>query len=280
MKQEIRYINSRVAVEGKKLRGLAARYNSLSNDLGGFRERLAPGSFKGVLNDPELDCRALINHSPDAVLGRTKSGTLQLRETENGLEFSVDLPDTQAARDLHVSISRGDISQCSFSFRCGDDEFSEETDERGQPYTCRTIHSFRELFDISAVTYPAYEDTAVVARAVVPANVLAECRSRVGRGASTAHRVVSGLPIPTITKGAAIAIGRHMAAVADYGRTLRLEQSLARTAAQEAALAPVAITDADRRAHADRVARIIAADCKAETASEQFQAMEKWRTNS
>src|SRR5713226_411375 len=95
------------------LRGYAARFNRLSEDLGGFHERLAPGVFtRGIAQD----VRALVNHDPTLVLGRTKSGTLKLAQDLVGLRFKVDLPATSYARDLAIVVKRGDVNQCSFSF--------------------------------------------------------------------------------------------------------------------------------------------------------------------
>jgi Escherichia/Staphylococcus phage prohead protease len=181
MNIEKRSIHNRVEVRtnldgvaGKWLVGLAARYGSLSNDLGGFKERIAPGAFASVVGD---DCRCLLNHDPNVVLGRTKSGTLRLADTAHGLSYACLLPDTQAARDLHTSVARGDIDQNSFSFGVADEKWDEATDENGNRFVRRTIRAFSRLFDVSPVTYPAYEDTHVDARALVPEVVLVEARS-------------------------------------------------------------------------------------------------------
>ena len=85
------------------------------------------------------------------MLGRTKNGTLQIREDEQGLFYEVTPPDAQWARDLVESIKRGDVDQSSFAFTVD----VEQWDESGNPVV-RTIVKVRELFDVSPVTYPAY----------------------------------------------------------------------------------------------------------------------------
>lgn len=138
--------------------GYAAVFGQVSEALGGFREVIEPGAFsEAILND---DVRALFNHDPNVVLGRTPK-TLRLREDENGLYYEIDPPDTQAARDLLVSLRRGDISQSSFGFTVT----SQQWDGSNQDYVVRRIKSVR-LFDVSPVTFPAYPTTSAEARAM------------------------------------------------------------------------------------------------------------------
>src|SRR5690348_17208033 len=109
--------------------GYAALFNSESKDLGGFRERIAPGAFTRTLKEGG-DVKALVNHDPNQVLGRTKNGTLKLEQDDRGLKFRVKLnPQSQAHRDLHASIARGDLDECSFAFTCpdGGDQITEAT---------------------------------------------------------------------------------------------------------------------------------------------------------
>lgn len=141
------------------IEGYAAVFNSQSQDLGGFREVIAPGAFAGDLKT-NPDVRALFNHDESLILGRTKSGTLTLSEDETGLFWSCVLPDTAAARDLAVSVERGDVDQCSFGFICLDDTW-----ELNEGTPLRTVKA-AALFDVSAVTYPAYEATSVGMRSV------------------------------------------------------------------------------------------------------------------
>jgi uncharacterized protein len=143
--------------DGKRIAGHAAVFNSLSEEIWGFREKIAPGAFKEALG--KSDIRALLNHDPNYVLGRTKNGSLRAWEDETGLAVEIDPPSTRWADDLLVSIGRGDISQMSFAFRVGEDEW-----ETVDGVDHRTILSFDEIFDVSPVTYPAYPETDVSLR--------------------------------------------------------------------------------------------------------------------
>jgi uncharacterized protein len=141
------------------IEGYAALFNSDSQDLGGFVERIAPGAFKDAIG--KSDIRALFNHDANFVLGRVKSGTLEVEEDKRGLKIRNTPPDTQWARDLVTSMKRGDVDQMSFAFRVGDDEW-----EKRDGVIYRTIKQVSELLDVSPVTYPAYTDTTVAARSL------------------------------------------------------------------------------------------------------------------
>jgi HK97 family phage prohead protease len=145
------------------IRGVAAVFNSISEDLGGFREQIAPGAFRSAIIEG-CDVRALFNHDPSMILGRTKSKTLRLFETDQGLEFECDLPDTSYARDLMACMRRGDINQCSFGFQVDDGGDTWQKDAAGQ--WMRTLHVVSRLYDVSAVVYPAYPDTACAVRSL------------------------------------------------------------------------------------------------------------------
>jgi uncharacterized protein len=134
--------------------GMPALFNNLSEDLGGFREKIAPGAFTNCLKN--CDVRALWNHDSNHVLGRTTSGTLRLKETDAGLQMECDMPDTTMARDLGVSMQRGDVNQMSFGFTVKNDSWDEVNGE-----IVRTLLEINELFDVSVVTFPAYSDTTV-----------------------------------------------------------------------------------------------------------------------
>jgi HK97 family phage prohead protease len=137
---------------GNLVSGYAALYDSLSEDLGGFVEVIKPGAFAGVLHD---DVRALINHE-GIPLARTKSGTLRLRDDGRGLLMEFQFSEATFAQDLRIAMSRGDITQCSFSFDVGDDRVGYRNG-----VLLREILSFKRLYDVSIVTYPAYPETTV-----------------------------------------------------------------------------------------------------------------------
>lgn len=142
-----------------KIAGHAAKFDSLSEDLGGFRERIAPGAFAKSIQSGDI--RALWNHDANIVLGRNKSGTLRLSEDSAGLAFEVDAPDTQLVRDMVMApIARGDVNQCSFGFYTIADKWAKLDGD-----WVRTLLEC-ELFDVSPVTYPAYPSTDVAVRSL------------------------------------------------------------------------------------------------------------------
>jgi HK97 family phage prohead protease len=151
--------------KGKTLYGYASVFDILSENLGGFKEKVAKGTFNRAVK--EDDVRALFNHDPNFVLGRNQSGTLRLWEDIHGLRFENDMPDTQAARDLAESIRRGDVNQMSFAFRTLKDEWNylEDPAEIVAMGTnlIRTLMEVK-LFDVSVVTYPAYPQTTADVR--------------------------------------------------------------------------------------------------------------------
>lgn len=148
--------------EGPRIVGYAAKFNTRSNNLGGFVEVIAPGAFDDVLDD---DVRALFNHDRNFVLGRTKAGTLTLTVDEIGLRYEITPPDTQTVRDMVIEpMDRGDVSQSSFAFRLPSDGYRWDEDDDG--VYVRTITRVSKLLDVSPVTYPAYNDTEASTRAL------------------------------------------------------------------------------------------------------------------
>ena len=135
------------------IEGYAAKYETETN-IGPFMESISRGAFDNVL---ENDVRALINHDPSLVLGRTSAGTLELTSDDVGLKYRVKLGNQQYATDLYESIQRGDISQSSFAFTIKDQTWSEDR-------SSRKVNEVAQLLDVSPVTYPAYKEATVVAR--------------------------------------------------------------------------------------------------------------------
>jgi hypothetical protein len=132
--------------------GYGAVFNSMSNDLGGFREFIAPNAFEGRLED---DVRFLVNHDANLVLARTTNGTLRLSVDEKGLRYEADMPNTSTARDLMELLKNGTISQSSFAFTVEEDSW-----EVKDGMNIRTIDKVSQLYDVSSVTYPAYNSAS------------------------------------------------------------------------------------------------------------------------
>lgn len=134
-----------------ELRGYVARFDSDSVDLGGYTERIRAGAFRESLETN--DVVALLNHEHSVVLGRLSAGTLRLSEDDQGLAFSLDLPDTQAGRDLRTLVARKDLRGCSFGF-----EIEKESWEGAD----RCYLDKVKLHEVSlGVTFPAYPETSM-----------------------------------------------------------------------------------------------------------------------
>lgn len=138
--------------------GYAAKYNTLSRNLGGFVETIKPGAFDKSVADG-LDVMARYNH--EALLGKTSSGTVRLALDEVGLRYEVDLPDTSTGRDVAVLAGRGDLTQSSFAFYTHQDSWSQT--EQGFPL--RSLEAV-QLVDVAPVDTPAYLDTSTGLRSL------------------------------------------------------------------------------------------------------------------
>lgn len=151
----------------KHITGYAAVFNTRAEISPGYLEQISPGAFSEAIERD--DVRALLNHDPNIVLGRKKAGTLKLHEDARGLFYEISPPDTTAAVDLMKLILRGDVTGSSFSFTVLD-----QKKEQVNGALLRTVKKAR-LFDISIVTYPAYEQAGVVsARYVMPSSSTTE----------------------------------------------------------------------------------------------------------
>lgn len=146
--------------EGKPAvgRGYAAKFNALSEDFGGFKERIAQGFFDEILGD---DVRALFNHDPNLILGRSTNKTLRMGVDSTGLWYEWDDPATSYSSDLMKSLERGDVDQSSFAFSIKEDRW-----DKMDGLWVRTLLKGSRLYDVSPVTYPAYPDTEASTRSL------------------------------------------------------------------------------------------------------------------
>lgn len=144
-----------------KLVGYAARFMSLSEDLGGFRERILPGTFKRTLANG-FDFVALDSHNWEKPISRYSAGTLKLYEDSHGLRFESDVPDTTVGRDLLANIDNRNIRGMSFGFNIVNSTVVEEQD--------LIIQELRDvdLYEVSFCVYPAYSATSVSRRHIEP----------------------------------------------------------------------------------------------------------------
>lgn len=156
--------------ESAKVRGYASVFGKRSSNLGWgsfeLYEIIERGAFDDALGD---DVRALFNHDSNLILARSKGGdgTLAIGTDDVGLWYEFEAPDTNAGRDLMVSIKRGDVDQSSFAFSLmKEGEVWEETRDGEKTVAVRTIRKVHRLYDVSPVTYPAYPDATVALRSL------------------------------------------------------------------------------------------------------------------
>jgi HK97 family phage prohead protease len=179
-KQEIRSYTSiapslevRAGSNGKTVKGTAIVYNSLSPDNNmGFKEKIDPNAFVDSLKT-NSDLRLLLNHDTTKVLGRTSSGTLQIKNTPKGLTFSCELGQSSQAIDTIDMLERGDVTGCSFGLFITDETW--EKDEDGT--IVRTITK-GQVFELSVCSFPYYPQTDASVRSI-PDSCPAEFRSQI-----------------------------------------------------------------------------------------------------
>ena len=148
---------TRESEEGLFIEGYFSVFNSTYELLPGATESAPPGSLANTLGGA---IRPLIDHETRLVLGRNKSGTLELREDSHGLWGRVKInPNDQDAVNLYERVKRGDVDQCSFGF----DIVKEDTEVRDDGSVHWTIREVK-LYEVSVVTFPAYTETSVSAR--------------------------------------------------------------------------------------------------------------------
>lgn len=161
--KEIRLGDSATSTsESRHIEGYAIVFNSLSNDLGGFREIIEPTAIDDeLIKNSDIVC--LKNHNiKEGILARSYHGrgSLKLEIDEHGLHYSFDAPHTQFGDEVLEMVKRGDIAKCSFAFVCGEDVWNK--DEKTGEYI-RHVKKIKNLYDVSLVYHPAYEETEAIA---------------------------------------------------------------------------------------------------------------------
>lgn len=159
-------VEVRAADSGSRIGGYAAKFGTLSQNLGGFVETIDRAFFNKSAADDWPGVMARYNHEDAFLLGTTQAQTLRLAVDDVGLDYTVDLPDTSYARDLAALAARGDVAHSSFAFITFEDDWG--MSDAGFPL--RTLISGR-LVDVAPVNAPAYLDTSSGLRS------LAESRS-------------------------------------------------------------------------------------------------------
>jgi uncharacterized protein len=141
---------------GRTLHGIAAPFNRVADIGGMFREKIAPGAFaKTLASNPDI--LALADHRSHELLGRTRSKTLRLSETGDGLSYELDLPRTSTGDDLLELATRGDLGGLSIGFVADAEDWSADQQER----TLRSV----TLHEVSVIRgFPAYDGTTVGVR--------------------------------------------------------------------------------------------------------------------
>ncbi|SAF46502.1 HK97 family phage prohead protease [Enterobacter kobei] len=157
MNKELRSYSGEIRAEQRDnvthIVGYGSVFDVLSEPMWGFREIIRAGAFDEVLGD---DVRGLFNHDANFVLGRTAAATMTLTVDDRGLHYDIIAPETPTIRDLVIApMQRGDITQSSFAFRVapGGDNWYEDDDG----VIIREITKVGRLYDVSPVTYPAYQ---------------------------------------------------------------------------------------------------------------------------
>lgn len=139
--------------------GYAAVFNSESQDFGGWKEVIKPGAFTRSLKE-KPDVRAFAHHDTSKVLGRSAAGTLRLKEDDHGLAVEIDLIDTQENRDVLANVKAKNLDSMSFGM-IPQKHTWDFNEARG--YDLRILTDV-DLFEVSVVTWAAYEDTEIAVR--------------------------------------------------------------------------------------------------------------------
>ena len=140
------------------IEGYAVIFNTISDDLGGFKEIINPHALDGV---DISDVKCLLNHDFDYVIGRTKADTLELSVDDKGLYFKCHLPNTSYARDIYENIRAGNVDQCSFFYTLPPDDKTSRTWSNIEGDYVQTINRIDDLIEVSIVSIPSYQGANV-----------------------------------------------------------------------------------------------------------------------
>jgi HK97 family phage prohead protease len=183
-------VEVRAAGDSRTIGGSAAKFNTLSRNLGGFVERIDPGFFAKSEGDGWPRVMARYNHDNNMLLGTSRSGTLRLQTDGTGLDYSVDVP---AARgDVYELVQRGDVAESSFAFYTFEDDWAMTDDG----FPVRTLLS-GQLVDVAPVNDPAYLDTSTGLRSLAEKAGAELAEVRAAAEAGELKRFL-GAPAPTI----------------------------------------------------------------------------------
>lgn len=167
MEKELRYFDARFEVRNeenkpKTISGYALTFDQESKDLGGFREVIRRGALDGVLEKSDI-IMTLDHNINRGILARHRNSekdSLKLTIDEVGLRFEFIPGDYDLAKEVAVGIERGDITQCSFAFRCNPEGYHYEDYASSDGIDLRVITQFDQLYDCSVVYNPAYDSTS------------------------------------------------------------------------------------------------------------------------
>ncbi|MCW0484663.1 HK97 family phage prohead protease [Gaoshiqia sediminis] len=141
-----------------------------------FFEIIKPGAFDEVLQKEDLNVKAVVDHNPEKLLGRTKSGTLLLSVDDKGLKYSILMGNTQLHKDTLEMVERGDLYESSFIFsiKPGDSTFTR--DENGN--LLHIVNKISGLYDVTLATDGAYANTDVSIRKAISDYELEEAKEK------------------------------------------------------------------------------------------------------
>lgn len=178
------------AAEDRVVKGYAAVFNSMSEEMWGFRELIAPGAFADTLADSTREVFGLWNHNTDIPLASRSAKTLDLSEDSTGLAFEMRMGTDQWGQFAYDKIKDGTVRKMSFGFRVVDQEWKTENKQE-----IRVIRKV-DLFEVSPVLFPAYPATSAEARSIITPKDVWEQRKIAESGAAgtTAEKRAWGIP--------------------------------------------------------------------------------------